>query len=108
MHSQMASEVLYPALAASPSDRAVQLVATARKRCETLERLFQELSRMNPSDHDFEVKMNTVISEIGRHIDMEEDELFHEARKAFPEYRLEELGLEMQVRRDMLRMLAVA
>ena len=67
MHSQMASEVLYPALAASPSDRAVQLVATARKRCETLERLFQN-SRINPSDHDFEVKMNTVISEIGRHI----------------------------------------
>ena len=39
---------------------------------------------MNPSDHDFEVKMNTVISEIGRHIEMEEDELFMRPEKHFP------------------------
>jgi hypothetical protein len=50
--------------------------------------------------------MNTVISEIGRHIEMEVDELFHEARKAFPEYRLEELGLETEDRRNKMRVLA--
>src|SRR5262252_3219958 len=99
MHSEMASEAFYPALAASPSDRAAQLVAIARKRYDVVEKLFQELSRLKPADAAYEAKMNTVISEIGRHIDMEEDELFHEARKAFPEYRLEELGLETQDRR---------
>jgi len=62
---------------------------------------------MNPSDKNFDTKMNAVITEIGRHIEMEEDELFHEARKAFPEHRLEELGLEMQDRRNTLKMLAV-
>jgi len=106
MHSQMASEAFYPALAATPPDRAVQLVSTARKRCEVVEKLFQELSRLKPSDAAFEVKMNMVISEISREIDMEEDELFHEARKAFPEYRLEELGLETQDRGNRLKMLA--
>jgi hypothetical protein len=106
MHSEMASEAFYPALAATTSDRAAQLVATARKRCEAVEKLFQELSHMKPSDPAFEVKMNMVISEIGREIEMEEDELFHEARKAFPEYRLEELGLETQDRRSRLKMLA--
>ena len=107
MHSEMASEAFYPALAATPSDRAAQLVATARKRCEGVEKLFQELSRMKPSDPAFETKMNTVITEIGRQIEMEEDELFHEARKTLPEYRLEELGLEMQSRRSTLKMRAV-
>ena len=106
VHSQMASEAFYPALAATTSDRAAQLVAAARKRCEGVEKLFQDLSRMKPSDPAFEVKMNTVISEIGRHIEMEEDELFHEARKAFPEYRLEELGLETEDRRNRMRVLA--
>jgi Hemerythrin HHE cation binding domain len=106
MHSEMASEAFYPALAATPSDRAAQLVATARKRCEVVEKLFQELSRMKPTDAAFEGKMNMVISEIGRHIEMEEDELFHEARKAFPEYRLEELGLETQNRRTSMKLLA--
>ena len=106
MHSEMASEAFYPALAATPSDRAAQLVATARKRCEVVEKLFQELSRMKPSDAAFESRMNMVITEIGRHIEMEEDELFHEARKAFPEYRLEELGLETQDRRKRMNILA--
>jgi hemerythrin-like domain-containing protein len=108
MHSQMASEVLYSALAATPSDRAVQLVATAEQRCRAVESLFHELSRMNPADDNFDVKMNAVISEIGQHIEMEEEELFHEARKALPEYRLEELGLEMQGRRNTLKMLTVS
>jgi hypothetical protein len=61
---------------------------------------------LKPSDAAFDVKMNTVISEIGRFIDMEEDELFHEARKTFPEYRLEELGLETQDRRKRMGILA--
>jgi hypothetical protein len=106
MHSEMASEAFYPALAATTSDRAAQLVAAARKRYETVEKLFDELSRMKPSDPAFEPKINMVISEIGRHIEMEEDELFHEARKAFPEYRLEELGLETEDRRNRMRVLA--
>lgn len=106
MHSEMASEAFYPALAATTSDRAAQLVATARKRCEVVEKLFQELSRMKPSDAAFEGRMEMVISEIGRQIEMEEDELFHEARKAFPEYRLEELGLETQARQKRMHMLA--
>ena len=106
MHSQMTSEAFYPALAATPSDRAVQLVSTARKRCEVVEKLLQELSHLKPSDAAFESKMNMVISEIGRQIDLEEDELFHEARKAFSEYRLEELGLETEERHSKMRMLA--
>ena len=107
MHSEMASEAFYPALAASPSDRAAQLVAIARKRYDVVEKLFQELSRLKPSEAAYEAKMNMVISEIARHIDMEEEELFHEARKAFPEYRLEELGLETQDRRRRMNILAV-
>jgi|GEM_PF-1388343 len=107
MHSQMASEVFYSALAATPSDRAVELAAAAQKRCEDLEELFQELSHMSPSDHHFDTKMNSAIAEIELHIELEEDELFHEARKTLPEYRLEELGLEMQSRRDTMKMRAV-
>jgi deoxyribodipyrimidine photolyase-like uncharacterized protein len=108
VHSQMASEIFYSALSATPSDRAVALVATAEKRCEAVESLFQELNRMKPEDPGFESKMKKVIAEIDRHIEMEEAEMFHEARKALPEYRLEELGLEMQARRDSLKVLAVS
>jgi hypothetical protein len=107
IHSQIASELLYSALAATPSDRAVELADTNQKRCDAVERLFKELGAMSPSDPDFEIRMNALIAEIGMHIEMEEDEVFHEARKMLPEYQLEELGLEMQSRRDALKRLAV-
>ena len=51
--------------------------------------------------------MNTLFAEIEWLIEEEEERIFQEARKTLPEYRLEELGLEMQHRREMLRMLAV-
>ena len=106
MHSQVASEVFYSALAASPSDKAVELASTAQKKCQAVDRILQELNGMNPSDRNFQSKMDALIAEVGRHIELEEEELFQEARKTLPEYRLEELGLEMRDRRKILTMLA--
>jgi hypothetical protein len=62
---------------------------------------------MSPSSRLFETKMNTLIAEMEWHIEEEEERMFQEARKTLPEYRLEELGLEMQSRRETLKMLAV-
>ena len=107
IHMQLASETLYSTLSATPSDRAVELVANAQQRSEMVEKLTDELNRMNPSDHNFDIRMNALIAEIEWHIEEEEERIFQEARKTLPEYRLEELGLEMQNRREMLKVLAV-
>jgi len=106
-HALLAAETLYSALAATPSDRAVELVENAQERAQAVESLTTELSRMSPSDRHFDSKMNTLFAEIEWLIEEEEERIFQEARKTLPEYRLEELGLEMQHRREMLRMLAV-
>jgi hypothetical protein len=98
IHSQMASEVFYPALAVTPSDQAVPTAVTAENRCEVVKKLFLELSRMQSSDADFEVKVDSVIAEIGRHVAMQEDELIHEAQKAFLEYRFENHDMEPDIR----------
>jgi hypothetical protein len=50
--------------------------------------------------------MNDLIAQVNRHIAMEEDAIFDEARKNLPEYRLEELGLEMEDRRKILTTVA--
>jgi hypothetical protein len=50
--------------------------------------------------------MASLISEVTQHIKMDEEEIFDEARKILPEYRLEELGLEMEDRRKILTTLA--
>jgi hemerythrin superfamily protein len=61
---------------------------------------------MSASDRHFETKMADLMDEVLKHIAMEEEEIFDEARKTLPEYRLEELGLEMEERRKILTQLA--
>jgi len=106
IHSQMEAEVFYPALAATPSARAAELLSTAEQEHRAVEQLLQELNGMNGSDKNFEVKMAKLMEDVSRHIQMEEEDIFDEARKNLPEFRLEELGLEMEDRRRILTTIA--
>jgi hemerythrin-like domain-containing protein len=106
IHSQMETEIFYPALAATSSTVAHELVAKALDEHQALEELLQQLNGMSAQDRNFDAKLNHLIEEVNRHIDTEEDEIFDEARKNLPEYRLEELGLEMEDRRKILTQLA--
>jgi iron-sulfur cluster repair protein YtfE (RIC family) len=106
LHSQMETEIFYPALSGTSSTTATDLVSAAVAEHHAIEKLLQELSVMNPADRAFETKMAYMMDEMARHIDKEEEEIFDEARKILPEYRLEELGLEMEDRRKILTQLA--
>ena len=106
IHSQMESEIFYPALTRTSSARATDLVSAALAEHRAVENLLQELNGMNVSDKNFETKMASLIEEVDRHIEKEEEEIFGEARKNLPEYRLEELGLEMEDRKKILTLLA--
>src|SRR6516162_8611544 len=64
IHSLMASEVFYPARSVTPTDQAAPTAVTGDNRYEIVKKLFTELSRMEPSDADFEVKVDSVIAEI--------------------------------------------
>ena len=106
IHWQMELEIFYPALAATSSARAAELVSEAEREHREVEKLLQELNSMNTSDKTFESKMDELIEDVGQHIEMEEEEIFDEARKNLPESRLEELGLEMEDRRKILNLAA--
>jgi iron-sulfur cluster repair protein YtfE (RIC family) len=106
IHSQMETEIFYPALAATSSTAAQDLVAQAVNEHQAVEQLLQELDGMNAQDRNFDTKMDELIEEVNRHIQKEEDEIFDEARRELPEYRLEELGLEIEDRRKILTQLA--
>ena len=106
IHSQMEMEIFYPALAGTASARATELVSRAEREHHAVEKLLQEMNLMNATDKAFETKMDQLMADVTRHIDMEEEEIFDEARKNLPEFRLEELGLEMEDRRKILSTLA--
>ncbi len=106
VHSQMEMEIFYPALQATSSTTAAELVSTAVEDHKNVEKLLVELNGMNGSDRTFETGMNALMDSMIEHIDKEEMEIFDEARRTLPEFRLEELGLEMEDRRKVLMQLA--
>jgi hemerythrin superfamily protein len=106
IHSQMELEVFYPALAGTTSTRAMELVSAAEGEHRAVEKLLQELGNMNGSEKTFEPKMDQLIQQCLQHMETEEDSIFDEARKNLPEYRLEELGLEMEDQRKILTTVA--
>jgi hemerythrin superfamily protein len=107
IHSQMEQEIFYPALRTTSSARAVELMDEAEQEHQAMEQLLEELTTVNGSDpKQFDAKMAQLIDMVNEHIEKEEEEIFDEARKNLPEYRLEELGLEMEARRKILQTLA--
>jgi hemerythrin superfamily protein len=106
IHSQMEQEIFYPALTGTSSARATELIAQAEQEHHSVEKLLQELNGMSAADKQFEARMGTLMDQVIEHIDMEEEQIFDEARKNLPEYRLEELGLEMEDRRKILATIA--
>jgi hemerythrin superfamily protein len=106
IHSQVEEDVFYPALAATSSVRATELVAKAKDEHSAVEQLLQELNGLNGTEKNFDARVSTLIEQVLSHIEMEEDLIFDEARKNLPEYRLEELGLEMEDRRKILTTIA--
>ena len=106
VHSQMEVEIFYPALEGTSSTTAANLINNAIAEHRAIDKQLQELSSMNPADRNFETGMADLMDEVLRHFDMEEEAIFDEARQNLPEYRLEELGLEMEDRRKILTQLA--
>jgi hemerythrin superfamily protein len=106
LHSQMEAEIFYPALTSTASTNAERLVSSALEEHQAVEKLLIEIAAMSPQDRNFDVKMTSLFNEMNRHIEMEEEQIFGEARQILPEYRLEELGLEMEERRKILTQLA--
>jgi Hemerythrin HHE cation binding domain len=107
IHVQMEREIFYTALASGPpSPSAPSRLAKAEQQLQTIEKLLRDLGGMNVSEKSFDTTMAALIEHVNRHIELDEEEVFDEARKNLPEYRLEELGLEMEDRKKILTTLA--
>jgi hemerythrin HHE cation binding domain-containing protein len=93
------TEIFYPALALTASPTARNLTSAAEEQIGAIEDL---LDSMNTQDENFDTRMNELIGAVTRHIETEEERIFDEARNNLTEYRIEELGLEMEQREKIL------
>ncbi len=103
LQSHMTTDVFYTELASTSSTVARALAATGEQQLRSIE---ARLNSMNARDPNFDASMSALLEDVNRLIELEEEQIFVEARKILPEYKLESLGLEIEDRRRLLRYLA--
>jgi hypothetical protein len=93
IHERIEEEIFYPALKAHPRARAV--VLEGFEEHHVVDEIMGELGQTDVSDETWAAKFTVMKENIEHHIEEEEGEMFAEARTAFDEQELEDLGARM-------------
>ena len=101
IHSKAEEEIFYPALKALNGEGR-RLVAEALKEHKDIDVLLTQISRLKPSDRHFDEKMETLIENVDQHVEEEEGEIFRFAEENCSEEWLEELGRQVEQRKNIL------
>jgi iron-sulfur cluster repair protein YtfE (RIC family) len=102
VHARIEEEIFYPAAKQAPSEEAKELVAEAGEEHKQIKTLLAELDGMDADDEQFGAKMTVLKEDVEHHVEEEQDELFPKVRKALGNDRLEELGRQLEARKQAL------
>jgi len=105
-HNRIERELFYPELENSTLPDAIEAARRAVADHDAINEMLHEIGNLGAQHKQFPSKMEALIEKVQAHVQFEEDDLFEEARKVLSEYRLEELGLEMEDRRKFLEIAA--
>jgi len=101
LHSRAEEEIFYPALKSLNGDGR-RLVSQALKEHKDVDELLTQISRLKPTDKNFEEKVETLIENVDHHVEEEEGEIFRFAEENCSEEQLEELGRLVEERKRTL------
>jgi hemerythrin superfamily protein len=102
IHSKAEEEIFYPALKAFDSNAGRNLVAEAVKEHKEIDELLIQVSRLKPSDKNFDEQMDTLRENVEHHIEEEEGEIFQFAEENCSQEQLEDLGRQIEERKKAL------
>lgn len=101
VHAMIEEEIFYPAVRSKLGDQGESLLDEAAVEHEMVDVLIDKLAETDPSDPEYAAAFTVLGEYVQHHIKEEEKQLFPKVRK-LKELDLEELGVEMQARRDEL------
>ena|SRR5689334_10236597 len=101
IHLRAEEEIFYPVLKAMNGDGR-RLVSEALKEHKDVDELLTQISRLKPSDKNFDEKMETLIENFDHHLEEEEGEIFRFAEENCSDEQLEELGRLIEERKRTL------
>jgi hemerythrin superfamily protein len=96
VHTKIEEEIFYPAVAEMGTDRAEDDIERCHDDHEVVDELLNELQSLSPDDSDFDDRMTDLIKAVRKHIELEQGEVFKEARSGLGEEKIEELGRDME------------
>jgi len=103
VHMDIEETIFYPAVKQVPSDEVKDEVREADEEHHVVKLLLKELSKMTPRDEQFDAKVTVLMENVEHHVKEDENELLPDAKKRLPAALLEQLGDEMQERKEALQ-----
>jgi hemerythrin superfamily protein len=102
IHSRAEEEIFYPAVKAINGTKSRQLVSEALKEHREVDELLTQISRLKPTDKNFEEKIETLFENVDHHIEEEEGEIFQFLEENCSEEQLEDVGRQIEERKKAL------
>ncbi|HXG67941.1 MAG TPA: hemerythrin domain-containing protein [Blastocatellia bacterium] len=98
LHTSIEEEIFYPAM--EKFDEARDMVAEAYQDHEAVDQLLAEMSTLPPGDQEFMDRLAELRDNVENHVDEEEGEMFPQAEQLIGQSRLQEMGRQMQQRKQ--------
>ena len=102
VHMDIEESIFYPAVKAQPSEELKDEIREADEEHHVAKLLMAEISEMKPEDEQYDAKVTVLRENIEHHVKEEEGELFPNTKKRLSKEMLEQLGEEMEERKESL------
>ena len=103
IHMDIEESIFYPAVKAQPSEELKDEIREADEEHHVAKLLMAEISKMKPEDEQYDAKVTVLRENIEHHVEEEEGELFPNTKKKISKELLEQLGEEMEERKEELK-----
>ena len=107
IHMDIEESIFYPTVKAQPSEELKDEIREADEEHHVAKLLLAEISKMTPDDEQYDAKVTVLKENIEHHVKEEEGELFPNTKKRISKELLEQLGEEMEERKEALKEKAV-
>jgi hemerythrin superfamily protein len=101
IHSRAEEEIFYPAVKAINEDGR-RLIVEAIKEHHDVDQLLTQISRLKSTDKNFDEKFETLIENVDHHVEEEEGEIFRFVEENCSAQQLEDLGRQIEERKQIL------
>ena len=101
VHATIEEEIFYPAVKRARSEEVKDEVREAYEEHKQVKTLLAAVAEISPDDESYSAKIKVLKEDVEHHVKEEEGEMFPDARK-YLRGKLEDLGVQMQARKDDL------